>query len=373
MNKTALIDCDVHHSWKSDDEVVEYLPRRWRDAIPSIDPPMIWLQQSFGTNSRLDAFGADGSRPGSDYETMRTQYLDPFNVTKVKLSFNLGQNGALKNPYAATEVVRAINDWNRDHWLSIDDDRLVSVALVAPQDPETAALEVRRVAGHPKIVEVLMVSNPLGKPFGHPVYHPIYEAAAEVGLPIGIHIGGEGFAKSTLHIAGGSANCKLDYFTLQPQPMMHHMLSFITHGVFEKFPSLKVLFIEAGVAWLPALAWKMDSMFSAWRQESTWVKKMPSEYLRRHIRISTQPMESSPKRGMLMDLLESYGGMEDLLCYASDYPHWDTDTPPSIMTRIPRSWHAKVFYRNAAAFYGFEDLSDDQILGGDLRSEVAVA
>jgi uncharacterized protein len=363
MQKPALIDCDVHHSWRSDSDVLEYLPRRWRESIPSIHPPMMWIQQSFGTNARLDAFGSDGSAPGTDYVTMKEQYLDPFNVRKAKLSFNIGQQGGLKNPYAATQVVRAINEWNKDHWLSINDDRLVSVVLVAMQDPEAAAMEIRRVAGHPKIVEVLLVPNPLGKPFGHPIYHPIYEAAAEVGLPVGVHIGGEGFAKSTMHIAGGSANCKMDYLTLQPQPMMHHMASFITHGVFEKFPTLKALFIESGVAWLPAFAWKMDSMFDVWRQESDWVKKMPSDYVREHVRLSTQPMEMSPERGMFLDLMEAYDGMEHILCFASDYPHWDTDSPTSIQTRLPRRWHADVFYRNGARLYGFDDLSDDQIFG----------
>lgn len=363
MQRPPLIDCDVHHAWRSDADIVAYLPKRWRETISAISPAMMWLQQSFGTNARIDAFAADGARPGSDYATMKSQYLDPYNVKKAKLSFYIGQNGGLNNPYEAAEVIRAINDWNMDHWLGIDDDRLVSVVLVATHDPEEASREVRRLAAHPKIVEVLLVPNPLGKPFGHPIYHPIYAAAADAGLPIGVHIGGEGFAKSTLHIAGGSANCKLDYLTLQTEPMMHHLVSFITHGVFEKFPTLNLLLIEAGVAWLPAFAWKLDAMFPIWRQESDWVRRMPSEYLRERVRLSTQPFEASPKRDMLIDLFEAYGGMEDLLCYASDYPHWDADDPLVIKGRIPPSWHAKVFYENAAEFYGFPRLSELQAAG----------
>lgn len=358
MRSLPLFDCDIHHSWQSEMDVRQYLPRRWRDVLPSISPPKLWLEQSYGTNARLDSFGANGEPPGSSYETLKTQYLDPFGVEKAKLSFYIGQNGGIMNPSAATAVVAAMNDWNRDHWLSIDDERLVSVILLATQEPVAAAAEVRRLAGHPKLIEILLVPTPLGKPFGHPVYHPIYEAATEVGLPIGIHIGGEGFARPTLHIAGGQASCKLDYLALQMQPMMHHLLSFLTHGVFEKFPRLRLLLIEMGLAWLPSFAWKLDRMADVLRQESDWIRQRPSDYIRQHVCMTTQPMEPGPSRQHMIDLLEGFEGIEDVLCYASDYPHWDTDNPITIAQRLPSEWHRKVFYNNSARFYGLPELDE---------------
>lgn len=363
MYKPALFDCDVHHNWRSENDVLQYLPKRWKDVIPSISPPMLWLQQSYGTNARLDSFGEDGSPPGSNYEVLKAQYLDPYNVKKAKLSFYIGQNGGLANPYAADALISAMNDWNRDYWLGIDDDRIASVILVGTQNPLEAAKEIRRVAGHPKIIEILMVPNPLGKPFGHQIYHPIFEAATEVGLPIGIHIGGEGFARPNLHVAGGQANCKLDFLGLQMEPMMHHLVSFITHGVFEKFPTLKLLLIEMGLAWLPGFVWKLDSMVDVFRLESDWVKRKPSEYFREHVRLTTQPMEAGPSRKHMLGLLETFEGIEDVLCFASDYPHWDSDDPLVIANRLPREWHAKLFYNNSAAFYNQPQLSVEEICG----------
>lgn len=380
MQRPALIDSDIHHHWKSDNQILAYLPKRWRDIVSSpngwkspLEPPAIWVPHTFGFRNRLDTFPPDGSPPGSDYETLKKQYLDPFNVKKAILSFDIGANGGLANPSLAREVVRAANDWNRDTWLTIDDDRVASVILVPAQEPEEAAKEIRRVAGHPKLLEILLVANPLGKPFGHPLYHPIYEAAAEVGLPIGLHAGGENGGGAAATTAGGIPNSRLEYHTLVPQPMQHHMASFITHGVFEKFPSLHLLMIEAGVAWLPWVVSKLDAAYSSLRQESDWVRKLPSEYVREHIRITSQPLELSPRRQDLIDVLETFDGIEDIVCFASDYPHWDADDPTSIVSRLPKSWHAKLFHNNAAKLYGLPVLSDDEVTGGKIADSAQAA
>jgi len=198
---------------------------------------------------------------------------------------------------------------------------------------------------------VLMVFNGLGRPFGHPAYHPIYEAAAEVGLPIAIHNGGDSQLGSGPTLAAGMPSSRLEFHTLLTQSMITHLMSFITHGVFEKFPDLKVLMMEFGIAWLPWVVWNLDRHEALLKRESPWVKRTPSDYIRRHIRVSTQPLEISPEPEQLMELLESVGGVDDLLLFASDYPHWDTDDPRFIARHLPPRWWSKVAYENALAFY----------------------
>ena len=113
---------------------------------------------------------------------MNEQLLDPFRIERAVLQYGAsGFIGALSNPYFATEIARAANDWSIDHWLSRDDSRLYGAVLVATQQPDEAAAEVRRVGAHPRMAEVLLASSGLGKPFGHPAYHAIYEAAVEMG------------------------------------------------------------------------------------------------------------------------------------------------------------------------------------------------
>jgi hypothetical protein len=193
--------------------------------------------------------------------------------------------------------------------------------------------------------------NGLGKPFGHPLYHPIYEAAAELGLPIAIHIAGEGLVPGSQMSASGIQSTRFEKHSIYMQGVQHHLSSFISHGVFEKYPRLKLILLEAGVAWVPWLLWELDGQFASLRKESRWVKRLPSEYFREHVRLSTQPLELSPERNQMIDLLEAFGGMDEVLCFSSDYPHWDFDNPTYISGRFPTSWLHKVFYENAAQLY----------------------
>ena len=103
----------------------------------------------------------------------------------------------------------------------------------------------------------------------------------------------------------------------------------------------------ASVAWLPPFAWRLDQVVDELRRESSWVRRLPSEYLREHVRVSTQPIETSPKREQLIDALNGLEGIEDMLVFASDYPHWDNDTPTWLARRLPDSWGRKVLHDNA--------------------------
>ena len=66
--------------------------------------------------------------------------------------------------------------------------------------------------------------------------------------------------------------------------MAHHLTSMIVHGTFEKFPDLKVVVAEEGIAWLPWLVTQLDANYELMTRESKWVKRRPSEYLTRAAR-----------------------------------------------------------------------------------------
>jgi len=355
-----LIDSDVHHTWNSPEEVIQYLPKRWRDPIFAgrddslfpISAAITSYPPAHGTNKRVDAYAADGKAPGSDYETMRRQLLDPFPIDYVVLSYDIGGNAAVPNMYLASHLITAMNDWSIDRWLNRDDPRLRGALLVPTQIPEDGAKEVRRVGKHPKMAEVLLVANGMSRPFGHPVYHPIYEAAVELGLPVAIHNGGDQPAGTAQMSGGGMPNVRLEFHTVAPQGTIHHFMSFITHGVFEKYPELKLLLVEIGVSWVPWCLWTLDAHYRELQTESPWVKKLPSEYFRKHVRITTQPLEITPRKSELIELLEAFGGMEDVLMFATDYPHWDADDPLYVSHRLPAAWLPKVFHETAEGFYG---------------------
>lgn len=352
-----IVDCDVHHTWSSDSEVVAYMTHEWQDYVASsgvrLFPGKVNHSHPGNADRRLDAFPPDGGQPGSDWRTTRSQLLDGSGVTRAIIGYNSGNEVAHPNPYFASELARAANDWTVENWLARDN-RYYGKILVANHLPERAAAEVRRMAKHSRMVDVLEVADGVGQPFGHPVYHPIYEAAEESGLSVSIHIGSGYVFKGFLN-AGGLPSTRIEYFTLLGQPIVHHLSSFITHGVFEKFPGLKLMLVECGVGWLPWALWGLDARYAELRKESSWVRRLPSEYFKEHVKVTTQPLELTPKREQLIEALEAVGGLENVLCFSTDYPHWDADDPFYVARRLPKEWMPKVFYRNACSFFGWTE------------------
>jgi predicted TIM-barrel fold metal-dependent hydrolase len=171
-------------------------------------------------------------------------------------------------------------------------------------------------------------------------------------MRVAIHVGGEGIAKGR-EMAGGHASTFFERYCNIHQSGMHYVTSLITHGVFERFPDLRVMIAEFGFTWLPSVAWRLDALFSVLRMESPLVRRRPSEVIREHLRFSTQPFEHVVAADRTARLFESYPDLEHLLCFATDYPHWDADEPRNVAARLPAGWAERVFFGNASEFYGW--------------------
>jgi predicted TIM-barrel fold metal-dependent hydrolase len=109
---------------------------------------------------------------------------------------------------------------------------------------------------------------------------------------------------------------------------MIHLTNWIVNGLPERFPKLKVRWIESGLAWLPFLMQRLDNEYMMRTSEAPLLKKRPSEYIA-DMFFSSQPMEMVHNRKALevtFDMIRA----ETQLLYASDYPHWDMDLPSTI-------------------------------------------
>ncbi len=355
-----IVDTDVHHQLV-DSEVIEYLSPRWRDYATASGKPMSLIPVGFTPGGlipsgglRSDAFPDDGRYPGTNYELLREQLLDHYPYYRALLTHGLGDYATHLNQYFTIDLCRAVNDCNLERWLTRDD-RLYTVAVVPTALPETAAAELRRVGRHDRIAGVLLSGNPLGRPFGDPLFHPIYEAADELDLPVVFHIAGSDRPNSQQRSVGGVKWSVMQHTPSSGHAAMHHISSFIVHGVFEKFPRARFLFNEYGCAWLPTLALRLDENVNLLRHESPWVKRAPSEYIVERIRLSTQPMEESPDdKQALITYLRTMDGIEDVLVFSSDYPHISFDDPTYVGRLIPGEWQRKVFADNACDFFRWE-------------------
>jgi predicted TIM-barrel fold metal-dependent hydrolase len=109
--------------------------------------------------------------------------------------------------------------------------------------------------------------------------------------------------------------------------------------------------MEAGMLWIAPLIWRMDEDWKALRHQTPWVKDWPSEYYRKHFRVTSQPLEQPKKKEMFKPMMEAISAETNLM-FASDFPHWDFDSPVQAFPKLEDEVWERIFYQNAADLYG---------------------
>jgi predicted TIM-barrel fold metal-dependent hydrolase len=128
--------------------------------------------------------------------------------------------------------------------------------------------------------------------------------------------------------------------------------SLVVEGVFERLPALKVVLIECGFAWLPSVAWRLDRHWRHLKAEVPHLRRAPSEVIREHIWVSTQPMEEPEVGRHLKDVMGWIGW--NRILFATDYPHWDFDDPRAALpATLPEEHRRDIYGGNARGVYGF--------------------
>jgi len=350
--KTAIADCDIHPARATPTELYPWLAKRWHTHLESIGAPAYHgmmggppYPKAQPNASRRDAYPPEGGPQGSSLSLMQTQHLDPNNVALGVLN-PLGTGQGLRNHELAAALCSAINDWQIAKWTS-QDSRLKGSIVVANEDGPAAAAEIRKRAGDGNFVQVLLLSRNV-EPLGQRRYWPIYEAAEEAGLPVGVHAFGYGGNPIS---ASGWPSYYIEEMVGHSQCQQSGLASLVLEGVFERFPKLNMIMIEAGFGWAPSLAWRLDKVWQRLRSEVPHLKRPPSEYISERVWWTTQPMEDPEKREHLLELIGWIGW--DRLLFATDYPHWDYDDPSRVLPAGVSDAHREAFYLgNARKLYG---------------------
>jgi len=347
----ALIDCDIHIATPKEVNLGRYMSARWRrhheqfggrghsgGGYPRMNP----------NAARTDSWPPNGNPPGSDLPFLQQQLLDTWGIEYGLLNWTLGAGSQLNLEYGAA-LARAANDWQREYWLE-PEPRLRASIVVPYEDGDLAAAEIERVGDYTGFVQVLLVAR-TAEPLGRRKYWRMYEAAARHNLPVGIHFGGAGGSAIT---GAGWPSFYIEDHAGMPPSLETHLVSFVCEGVFERFPTLKVVLIEGGMGWLPPLMWRLDRAWSLLRAEVPHLTRPPSEYVRQHFWLTTQPMEEPHRKEQFYQFLEHLQ-MDDRLMFATDYPHWDFDAPDSaVPVPLPPDLQRKIMAENARALYHFE-------------------
>jgi uncharacterized protein len=344
-----VIDCDIHQFLGSVEELYPFLPRVYVEDLKQfgLRLPGSGYLNGGDRGYRIDSWPDDGGRPASNLKILQDQHLDVYNVEYgLLLGQDLRSIPQLPNADYAAALASAYNDWMIHEWLE-KDERLKGAAFIAPQNPQSAANEIRRVGQHPDIVAVV-VTNGARLPYGQRYYDPIYDACQEMGLPFMLHTGGEDAYGQPA--PSGIPSYYIEVRQARPMGYMGHLASVVFEGLFERFPGLKVVFVEGGYTWLPTFLWRLDSDWRGLRSQTPWVKKPPSEYVFEHCLFTSQPMELPDKPRRLLTILE-WAHAERTLMFASDYPHWDFDSPEMALPAMPDYMRDRVLTENARELF----------------------
>lgn len=343
-----IIDTDIHPGGNRQ-RLLDFLPEPWRGRVRggNTGPGHLGYWNPNGVN-RADAFTPDGVYITSTPETLSQYHFDAYGIDYGILNSGAISTGLSPEPDFAAAYCSAVNDVFINDWLP-SDRRFKYSLVVSTADPAQAAEEIHRHGAHPDVVQVLMASGATYG-YGHRFYHPIYAAAVAYDLPVAIHPGSEGSGVSGQPSVSGYPGSYFEWHTNLAGSYMAHLLSLVAEGTFQKFPTLKFVLIEGGVSWLVPIMWRFDKNWKALRLTVPWLECPPSEIVYEHIYLTTQPIEEPANRQHLHQLLAMFPA-EKMLMFATDFPHWDGDTPDFSMRMLPKHLLEAVMWRTAAQLY----------------------
>lgn len=262
--------------------------------------------------------------------------------------------GLMRDVAFAVATATAYNNWLEERYCKLDR-RIYGAGLLPFQDPAAAVKELERCAKERVnfAVGLLCTRNAMHRTLGDPFFDPVYEAAERLDMPLALH-------------GAPSEGLGFDNFDEFPKvhtlehafPIFIHITDMIFGGVFDRFPNLRVAYLEAGASWVP---WMMDRLDYEYHTPAGGglrkrLRKLPSEYFTGDNMWFS--LELDEKRG-LKYTLDAIGS--ERLFYASDYPHEPIDSEMRHELEeflenesLSRDARQNIVYRNAVNFYGLK-------------------
>jgi hypothetical protein len=259
-------------------------------------------------------------------------------------------------------VARAWNNWFHDTYLK-KSARFQGLALIPLQEPEEAIKELRRAITELGFCGAMIPSTGFKGHLGAKEYWPVYSEANRLGCGLGIH-------------GGAHENLGMDYLTpYAPINALGHpfgqMVAFagiIFNGILDKFPNLRIGFMEAGVSWLQTCLERFDRGWETHIQydpREEYIQLQPGEgisaYIRRHVEAGRIFVGCEGTEKALHLLIEAVGNKAFM--FSSDFPHEvNNDYCKREIAEIVENEHLTdddkhaVLHRNAERFYSLKPL-----------------
>ena len=351
----GAVDADGHIN-EPETKLMEYLEGPYADIknfhsyIPSGDGIVgggVIAGKDYMDSSLGGRLGAHG---GPDFPSPQ-EWLDNADAGGLETVFVfpttlLGYSRIIDPDYLIA-LTKSYNNYVSEEWLKFSP-RFKSVALMPLMDVDESIKEMRRCVTELGYNGVFIAAVGFGL-LGEKRLDPFYEEAERLGTFIAVH-GGHATAESQKYTKF------IQRHTIGfPVSAMMQMMHMTYEGVYEKFPNLKVGYLEAGCTWVPYL---LDRMDEEWEKrgwfETPNCKKKPSDYIKGgNVYIHAEPGEE-----LIPEVIRVMG--KNRLFYASDWPHWDNEYPDSLYhiwqrEDLTEEQKRGILRDNAVEMYGLEN------------------
>ncbi|HEX2930637.1 MAG TPA: amidohydrolase family protein [Candidatus Binatia bacterium] len=380
-NGYQILDSDMH-VFEPHDLYLTYMSPKWAERIPRGEPRKRHgqIKFTFANGKPIRSSGtqalvatspvphAGESSPGeaevaeryakplarnydaiSQLEAMDVEGLD---VAVLFRTFPLHCDDSL-DPEYANDLCRAWNSWMAD-FCQADPKRLRPSALITLHDIDLAIDETRRAIDQLGAIGLCLVPEPInGRHIHDRYYDPLWREAEKLGVPICFHPAASPNQDQAVHRFKGHANeAVLINAFRNPVELMLAVGSFCAGGVLERFPNLRVAFLEGNCGWLPWALYRLDER---WEMRKGYCNEpmslRPSDYFLRQCFISVDVEEN-----LVADVIKRIG--DDNVVISTDYPHADSHWPNAVKhfmaMDVAHESRRKILWDNCARLYGVE-------------------
>jgi uncharacterized protein len=361
-----VFDADVHLH-ELDADLAPYFDQPWRRVLE--DAAKVTAAEGARTPRGERLLDVPGYSPLTVYDPILGEFPteEPRRLTSAELlRADLDERGVDAALVFPGRLLRAAtsNDWDylsalgraynqclAERW--VDPARgLYAAILTCNQLPEEAAAGIERYADVPGFAAVYLPTAGNTPLWGDRSYEPIFAAVEAAGLPVvlqGALTVHPVFPYELHHLPTALAKQTLS----QPFGAMANLVSLVCNGVLARHPALKIVFNDAGLAWLPTVAERLDHFYRYLRDEVPFLTARPSESIRRQVYLTTHPLGGLGDERFLTACLDAVG--VDRVVFGSDAPHFDQTSLEQIQS-LPLSTESKrrILGENAQALYRLE-------------------
>lgn len=349
LRSETLVDSDVHLAIP-DEDLIPYLD----------DPHKSRMKHTYLGQSARDGWDRTvGGKIEMDLdgvqspEQIQENLCDKLHIDHPLIN-TFGLMSRSPEPDWSIARMKAHNDLLLDRFLDGTDFK--GLATITTQRPEAAAEELDRMGEEDDIVGFYVHNTGANPPLGDSHYDIMWQAAEDNELNVAFHGSANGFMYEFPR-QNQALNQFLEVHVLaHPWSHMLTLTSLIVEGTVEKFPDLKFGFLEAGLGWLPYLMFRLNKEYSIRRSEAPLLEKSPEEYIREKMYFASQPLEEPNDNSHLKHLIDIIG--TESILFATDYPHWDFDTPDALDKHLRHTYSAEerkqVLSGNAAELFDLD-------------------